>query len=142
MQGSSVVTRIVIALAVVGALGPLAHRGTALSEQVLLDTWGGEGIRVDGTTTGARIQVDCLLARTDEAIPLDESGEFVITMTFAPLQGAMMEDPEDGPSSRVRGRVQKDVLHLTIGSDDPAAERTFTLQRNAKAKLPNCKLRS
>jgi hypothetical protein len=142
MRGTFVVTPIVIALAVSGAPGPLGHRGTALAEQALLGTWGGEGIRVDGTTTGARIQVDCLLARTDEAIPLDESGEFVITMTFAPLQGAAMEDAEDAPSSRVKGRLEKDALHLTIGSEDPAAERTFTLRRNAKAKLPNCKLRS
>jgi hypothetical protein len=142
MLGSTVVTPIVIAFAVFGALGPLAHRGTAVTEQTLLGTWGGEGIRVEGTTTGARIQVDCLLARTDEAIPLDESGKFAITMKFAPLQGAILEDAEDGPSSRVKGRVEKDVLHLTIGSEDPGLERTFTLQRNAKAKLPNCKLRS
>jgi hypothetical protein len=131
-----------MALAVVGALGPLARRGTPQSVQTLLGAWGGEGVRVDGTTTGARVQVDCLLARTEEAIPLDESGEFVITMTFTPLQGAGMEGPEERPPTRVKGRAEKDVLHLTIGSEDPATERTFKLQRNAKARLPNCKLRS
>jgi hypothetical protein len=141
MRGTLVVTPMVIALAVSGSPGPHA-RGAAPAAQTLLGTWGGEGIRVEGTTTGARVQVDCQLARTDEAISLDESGEFVITMTFAPLQGAPMEDPEDGPSSRIKGRVEKDVLHLTIGSEDPEVERIFTLQRNAKAKLPNCKLRS
>jgi hypothetical protein len=72
---------------------------------------------------------------------LDKAGRFTLAITFVPLGGAPIDGPEDRPQSRVTGRVEKDVLHLTIAPEGSEAAGTFTLQRNGKAKLPNCRFR-
>jgi hypothetical protein len=108
----------------------------------LSGTWGGDRIRLDVSGTGARLQVDCFLGRVEETIVPDDSGSFAITVAFAPLRGVALDGEEDRRESRVTGRVEKDVLQVTIGPEGSEPAGTFTLRRNGKSKLPNCKMRS
>ena len=142
MRSSLVVAPFLFVLVACGTHGAAAGPELAQTQQTLVGTWGAERVRLDGATTGARIQLDCLLARTDEAIRLDDAGAFSIVMAFEPLRGVQIDSPEHTPPSRVTGRVERNVLHLTIGSQESEANETFTLQRNGKATLPNCRLRS
>ncbi len=142
MRGSVVVISIVIALIAGGAARAASRSEPAQTDQTLIGTWGGDRIRMDAAATGARIQVDCLFANTDEAIPLDKNGTFAITVTFVPTRGAQLDGPENPPASKVTGRVEDDVLHITIVAADSEANGTFKLQRNSKGKLPNCRFRS
>lgn len=103
--------------------------------------WGGDRIRLDGAASGARIQVDCLTASIDHAIRLDAAGTFTVALTFVPLRGVAPDGEEKRQASQVTGRVEKDTLRLTIGPADTEPAGTFTLERNKKATLPNCRMR-
>jgi hypothetical protein len=128
---------------IAGGAGSCAARPvSAQTPQALVGMWGGERIRVDAAATSVRIQVDCLLARADEAIAVDKAGTFSLTVRFAPLRAVEPDEPEERPMSRVTGRIENDVLHLTIAPEGSEGAGTFTLRRNARANLPNCKLRS
>jgi hypothetical protein len=120
--------------------GPLT--GSAQPPTTLSGTWGGERIRVDAGAATVRIQVDCNIARLERAVPLDAAGGFAIEVTFVPLRGVALDGAEERPTSRVTGRLEKDVLQITIGPEGTDPAGGFTLQRNGKATLPNCKMRS
>ena len=142
MQGSLVLTSVAIALVAIGAGTAAVRPEPAQTEQTLIGVWGGDRIRLDGTTTGARVQLDCMVARTEEALTLDKTGAFAVAMTFVPIRGVQIDGPEDRLASRVTGQIENDVLHITITSEQSEANGTFTLRLNGKAKLPNCRLRS
>lgn len=130
-------------LAILIGLGALGTAEEVMqSASTLSGTWAGERIRVDGGSATVRIQVDCHVARLDRALSLDRAGGFAIEVTFVPMRGVALDGPDERPPSRVVGRIEKDVLQLTIEPDGNEPSGTFTLQRNGKAKLPNCKMRS
>ena len=112
------------------------------AEQNLVGTWGSDRISVASTAGSIRIQVDCVVATADEAIHLDKSGRFAVTLTFVPVRGVVLDGSEGRPASHVSGRLDKDVLHVTVMPDGTEAAGMFTLRKNAKPKLPNCRLRS
>ncbi|MEZ5420947.1 MAG: hypothetical protein R2708_26895 [Vicinamibacterales bacterium] len=139
MQPSALATLCAVCLIAAGAGG--ARAATQGSDAALIGRWGGDRIRIDGSAAGSRIQVDCLLARTDDAIALDASGAFSITVSFVPIRGVALDGQEERPPSRVTGRVEKDVLRLSIGPADGEPSGSFTLERNGAGRLPNCRLR-
>ena len=128
---------IVIGLGAIGTAGEPVQRSATLS-----GTWAGERIRVDGGSATLRIQVDCHVARLDHAVSLDGTGGFAIEVTFVPMRGVAIDGADERPPSQVVGRLEQDVLQVTIGPDGNEPAGTFTLQRNGKARLPNCKMRS
>lgn len=137
---TSTVTSIVVALATAVPGAPPPDAGGA--GRALVGSFGGEGIRVAASATESRIQVQCQLASVDKAISLDDQGRFALSVAFVALQGAPLDDVQDRPQAQVVGRVEGDALRLTIASSGSEADGTFTLRRNARAKLPNCRLRN
>lgn len=132
----------------VAAIAASVHTGGAVAQTVttvqphLVGTWGGDRISVAGTAGSIRIQVDCVVATADEAIHLDKTGRFAATLTFVPVRGVTLDGAEERPASHVSGRLERDVLHVTVIPEGTEAAGTFTLRKNAKARLPNCRLRS
>jgi hypothetical protein len=135
------VTPVIFVLAMTGHLVGI-EVASMQSPPTLTGTWGGERIRLDGGEKGVRIQIDCLLAQPDHAIVLDAAGTFTTSATFARIRGVALDGSEQRPAVRIAGRVDRDVLHLTITPDDVEEAGSFTLRRNGKARLPNCRLRS
>jgi hypothetical protein len=130
------------------ALGPfvpgafVAAQALAQPPSRLAGSWGGDRIRVVAGSETVQIQVDCHLASLDRPLSLDAAGKFTIEATFVPIRGVPLDGTETPPPLRVVGRLEKDVLQITIGPEGTEPAGTFTLQRNGKPKLPNCKMRS
>lgn len=122
-------------------MASVAHPQTTHEAPPLVGAWGGDGIRVDSAAAGVRIQVACFTARLDQPIRPTAAGAFTIAVTFVPIRGVANADEDDRPASWVSGTVDRDAMTLTIEPRDQEPGGAFTLRRNAKATLPNCRMR-
>lgn len=107
----------------------------------VMGMWGGEGVRLDATESGARLQVACFIATHETPLTANADGRFEVSMTFAVIGGAQPDEVESRPASRVVGSVTGSAMRLTITPEDAQPSGAFTLERQAKATLPNCRLR-
>lgn len=141
MRGSVVAASLVMTLVAGGARPSGAPAPADQPPSAITGRWGGQRIRIDVSATGARIQVDCLVASREGAVAVDDAGGFALAMTFAPIRGVALDGEEERPLSHVTGRLENDRLVITIAPKDAEPSGSFTLERNGKATLPNCRMR-
>jgi len=128
------------ALAVAVTLGP-ANSG-AETRRVDPGIWGANGIALEVTASGARIEYDCAHGTIPGPILLDADGRFDVEGRHFREHGGPIREGEDSDGQPVRytGRVAGDAMTLAVtpaGSD--AAISSHTLVRGKTGRLHKCR---
>jgi hypothetical protein len=78
--------------------------------------WGGTGISVEVSASGAKIELDCAHGTIDAPLALDEDGRFDLPGTLVPERpGPVRMGEEEKPEpARYSGRLDGDTLTLQI----------------------------
>lgn len=130
--------RCAIALTLLGAAVGAASEQSA----VTTGKWGGDGIEITITASGARIQYDCAAGSVDEPIVVNRAGTFAARGTHAFGRGGPRNPGQPPPKrnpARYEGTLQGDVMQLKVSLPDLG--RTvgeFTLRRGQRARLDRC----
>src|SRR6266550_1911760 len=79
-------------------------------------TWGGTGLSLEVSSTGANIDFDCAHGRIEGTIHLGKTGSFDVKGTFAPEHPGPILRDEDGAAyaARYKGRVVGDTMTVTV----------------------------
>ena len=104
-------------------------------------TWGANGIALEVTASGARIEYDCAHGTIPGPILLDADGRFDVEGRHFREHGGPIREGEDssGQSVRYAGRVTGDTMTLAVrpeGSD--AAIGSHTLVRGKTGRIHKC----
>ena len=84
--------------------------------------WGGVGLSLDVTSTGARIELDCAHGTIDAPLSLDADGAFDVPGRLVrerPGPVRMDEADDTGEAVRYRGRVDGETLTLVVVRPNP-----------------------
>lgn len=128
------------ALAVAAAtLGPGPSGGD--TKRIAPGTWGANGIAMEVTKAGARIEYDCAHGTIGGPILLDAEGRFDVRGQHFPEHGGPVREGEDSNGQPVRytGHVAGDTMTLTVtpeGSD--TAISSHTLVRGKTGRVRKC----
>jgi hypothetical protein len=79
--------------------------------------WGGAGIAIEVTASGAKIEFDCASGTIDAPLVLDAEGRFDLPGTFLrqrPGPTRMGDEDREGESVRYSGRLEGDTLTLEL----------------------------
>ena len=128
------------ALLVFGMLG-LGALGLGGGDRVSRGAWGGQGIALEVTESGARLEFDCAHGRIDEPMRLDANGQFGIRGLFFRERGGPVREGEEskGEPARYSGRVDGETMVLTVRLADRDVDiGTFTLVHGKPARLRKC----
>jgi hypothetical protein len=114
--------------------------GAAASGQtrrVAAGSWGGTGIGMEVTRTGARIEYDCAHGTIGEPLLLDAEGRFDLKGLHFPEHGGPVREGEEpgGQPVRYTGRVTGDTMTLTVrpeGSDREADSYKLVLGKTGR----------
>jgi hypothetical protein len=103
--------------------------------------WGGQGVSMEVTDNGARLDFDCATGSITEAIAPDSAGKFTVKGLFARQRpGPTREGEEnDGQPATYTGVIDGENLTLTITlarSNEKAG--TFTLGHGKPARIRRC----
>ena len=105
-------------------------------------TWGGKGIQMTVTSTGATIEYDCAAGTVDERLLADGAGNFAAAGTHAFGQGGPREKGDRPPkphAARYEGTRMGSEMRLTVSL--PELGRTvgeFTLELGHRGSLDRC----
>ena len=104
--------------------------------------WGGTGIAVEVTASGARIELDCAHGTIDSPLTLDDEGAFDLPGTFVrerPGPVRMDQDDEKGLAVRYAGRLDGDTLELRIVRPDaPRPPKPLSARKDQVPRLRKC----
>jgi hypothetical protein len=104
--------------------------------------WGGDGIALDVTASGARIELDCAHGTIDAPLSLDAEGGFDLPGTLVRERpGPVRMDEEEKPGVPVRysGRLEGETLTLRIVQPNaPRPMRPLTAERGKSPRLRKC----
>ena len=133
------------AFAIASVAWVLAAGGSRVSSQpksMATGVWGGTGIELTVTPSGARISYDCASGKVDEPIVTDHSGAFLARGTHSFGQGGPRGPGRPTPkahAARYEGKVADDTMQLTVSLPDLGrAVGTFTLKLGQRAQLDRC----
>ncbi len=102
-------------------------------------TWGGDHIRLEVTTEGAAVELDCAHGAISGPIQVDGKGRFDAAGTFVREHGGpVREGEEDSQPARYTGRVQGGTMTLTITVADGATHGPYELNRGRTPRLTKC----
>ena len=100
--------------------------------------WGGTGIAVEVTASGANIELDCAHGTIDAPLSLDAEGRFDQPGTFVRERpGPVRLDEEDkGEPARYSGRLDGEelTLQIQVGARPPMPPLTAILGRTARLR--------
>ena len=104
-------------------------------------TWGGTGIAMEVTDTGAEISYDCANSTITEKIAPDAQGNFVAHGRYVREHGGPIREGEDssGQPATYRGSIKGDTMSLTVtvaNSDQTIGP--FTLTRGKSGRIRKC----
>ena len=104
-------------------------------------TWGANGIAMEVTEAGARIEYDCARGTITEPLVLDADGGFHVKGRHFREHGGPVRDGEESNGQPVRytGRVTGDTMTLAVrpeGSD--TAISSHTLVRGKTGRIHKC----
>ena len=111
------------------------------SQTNLSGQWGGQGISMEVTDSGATLEFDCASGTITEAIATDSSGKFSAKGLFARQHPGPTREGEDteGQSATYDGVISGENLTLTItlvkGNEKVG---TFTLTRDKMGRIRRC----
>ena len=105
-------------------------------------SWGGVGIALDVTASGARVELDCAHGTIDAPLALDPEGGFDLPGTLVRERpGPVRMDEEEKPGVPVRysGRLEGETLTLRIAQPNaPRPTRPLTAERGKSPRLRKC----
>ena len=78
--------------------------------------WGGTGIAIDVTASGARVEFNCAHGTIDSPLVLDADGKFELRGSLVRERPGPVRENQSQRSEPVRwqGRLEGDTLHLAI----------------------------
>jgi hypothetical protein len=109
--------------------------------RVAAGRWGGTGISVDVSASGARIELDCAHGTIDAPLVLDADGNFDLPGSIARERPGPVREGEPDRSQPVRyeGRVEGDTLTLwVIRPNAPRPEKPLSAVRGKSPILRKC----
>jgi hypothetical protein len=128
------------ALAVAAAtLGPGASGGD--TNRIAPGTWGANGIAMEVTASGARIEYDCAHGTIGGPILLDAEGRFDVRGRHFREHGGPVRDGEESNGQPVRytGQVTGDTMTLTVTPESSdTAISSHTLVHGKTGRLHKC----
>ena len=104
-------------------------------------SWGGEHIGLIATDSGATIEYDCGAGIITGPLTLDASGNFDWRGVHYPGHGGPVraDQPPDAHPARYTGHATSNQMTIALTILDMAVpEQTFTLQRDAEARVFRC----
>jgi hypothetical protein len=121
--------------------GPPAAATSGAAGIAPFGAWGGEGIALEITSDGARVEFDCAHGTLDHAIEPDRKGCFDLPGTYIEeMRGPVRETPAPGYAVRYAGCVENDVLKLTVTrSSDGEVLGTYALTAGREPSLVKCR---
>jgi len=108
---------------------------------IALGAWGGSHVRMDVTSTGARLEYDCAEGVIEEPLRPDPEGRFTAAGVHTPGHGGPIRVGEVLPSFRARyeGRVDGEQMSLLVTlTETRAMLGTFELRRGSSGLLTRC----
>jgi hypothetical protein len=114
-----------------------AGTGAALS-----GAWGGEGISLEITEDGARVEYDCAHGTVDRRIVPDRRGRFDVPGTHVEEQGGPVREAPVGGGYPVRfaGHIDGNVMKLIVRrTSDRELLGTFSLTAGQEPSLVKCR---
>lgn len=107
-----------------------------------IGSWGGDGIRLDVTQSGAKVEYDCAVGTIDEAIRPDAEGHFEARGTHVFERGGPRHPGESPPTPHkavYRGRTDGKSMQLAVRVADGGREvGRFSLSLGRPARLNKC----
>ena len=103
--------------AILGVLFSMTSAASPESPRVAEGRWGGTGVALDVTSSGARIELDCAHGTIDSPLVLVGEGGFDLSGTLVrerPGPVRMDEEEEKGLAVRYVGRLDGDTLELRV----------------------------
>jgi len=128
----------VLALAAV-TLGARSSGGD--TKRVAPGTWGANGIAMEVTASGARIEYDCAHGTITGPLVLDADGRFAVKGRHFPEHGGPIRDGEDSDGQPVlyTGQVTGDTMTLAVTPEaSNTAISSHTLARGKTGRLHKC----
>ena len=105
--------------------------------------WGGQHVSLEATADGGSLVFDCAHGRVKGPLYLDAEGRFDVPGTYARERGGPQrvgEDGREGETARYRGRVEDDLLTLTVRvGAEPEDIGTFRLRRGQTPRIVKCR---
>jgi hypothetical protein len=111
------------------------------SKIVKTGTWGGDGLRMDVTKRGAKIEFDCAHGAIDKSLMTDRNGRFDFKGVLVMERGGPVREGQAAQRlpARYAGSVDGNRMMLTVTLTDPYQTiGTFTLTRGKAARLTKC----
>lgn len=114
----------------------------AQGRAMTVGTWGGNGLTMEVTESGATLEFDCAHARIGEKIVLSSSGEFSVDGVFVLEAGGPIrlgQEPKEQPAN-FSGTSEGEKARLTVklaANDD--AIGTYELTLGKQGRLRKCK---
>jgi len=135
------VSLMILAFVTIASTLALCASGSAGGKSVPAGSWGANGIAMEVTESGARIEYDCARGTIDGPLVLDADGRFDVRGRHFREHGGPVREGEDSSGQPVRytGRVTGDTMTLTVtpeGTD--TAISSHTLVRGKTGRLHKC----
>jgi len=114
---------------------------TPMSQRKINGLWGGQGISMEATDSGATLEFDCASGTITEPIVLDSAGKFSAKGRFARQRpGPTREDDNtEGQPASYSGVVDGENLTLTITlTKDSEKVGDFTLAHGKIGRIRRC----
>jgi hypothetical protein len=110
-------------------------------DSVLTGMWGGQHMRLEVSSKGARIEYDCAHGTIDQPMTLDSSGYFDVRGIHVTERGGPVREGErsDALAARYTGRIQDQTMTITvILTESKEIAGTFTLGYGKAPRLKKC----
>ncbi len=115
-------------------------QGASRLDRVPNGDWGGEHVRLTVADTGGKVEFDCAHGSLDGPLMLDAGGRFDIKGSLVAEGGPVMKDETvNARPARYRGQTDGKSMSLEVTLDGGESAGTFSLARNARAKLVKCR---
>ena len=110
--------------------------------RVPIGAWGGQGVALQVTETGAHIEFDCASGEIAQPLMIDNDGRLAVDGVFVQERAGAIrvgEEPERKPA-RYSGRVDSKTMTLNVVlTESNETMGTFTLTRGADPRVRKCR---
>ncbi len=114
--------------------------GASRLDRVPNGEWGGAHVRLSVADSGARVEFDCGHGSLEGPLTLDAGGRFDVKGSLVAEGGPVMKDEAaNARPVRYRGHTDGKSMRLEVTLDSGESAGTFSLARNARAKLVKCR---
>ena len=102
--------------------------------------WGGIGIAIEVTASGARVELDCAHGQIDSPLRLDADGKFALdgSIVFERPGPVREGEPERRQAVRWEGRLENDTLTLVVVRPNAPSSRPLSAALGKPPVLRKC----